>query len=669
MSGPLLQVRDLRIEFATRTGPVAVVEDAAFDIDAGETVSLVGESGCGKTLTALSILGLLPVGARVAAGSIRFEGRDLLGLPPAEMRRIRGNRIAMIFQEPMTSLNPVFTIGTQIIETIRLHQRIPVAAARRLAAELLDRVGMPDPVRRLGEYPHQLSGGMRQRAMIAMAIACRPRLLLADEPTTALDVTVQAQVFELLRSLAAESGMSILLITHDLAVVGENARRVAVMYAGQIVEVGERADLFRAPVHPYTRLLFRAIPARGEPGGRLATIEGQVPPPTAYARGCRFVNRCPVAREECADQPPPVRSRPHGRRFRCWHPDGGQLRVHASAGQPPQPARAGPVLEVTGLQVYFPVRRAGWGRSAGVVRAVDGVDLVIAGGETLALVGESGCGKTTVGHAIVGLAPVRAGSIRLKGTDLVGMSRRRLRPFRRRIQMIFQDPQSSLDPRMTIGDAILEGMETHGIGANRSQRLERVGRLLERVGLRREMAGRYPHEFSGGQRQRVCLARALAVEPEVLICDEATSSLDVSVQAQVLNLLTDLQAEFGLAYLFITHDLAVVRHLARRVAVMYLGRIVEQGPAGAVLAAPRHPYTEALLSAVPSVDGDGRRRIVLSGDVPSPVNPPPGCPFHPRCPRAMAICRSVAPPRADFGGGHTAACWLHGPDSTPNAPG
>ncbi len=657
-SAIVIEVEGLGIEFAGTGGSVRVVDGVSFRIARGEVLALVGESGCGKSLTALSLLGLLPPGARMASGSIRFEGRELARLPPAELREIRGNRIAMVFQEPMTALNPVMTVGAQVAEALRLHAGLGRRAAWRRAAELLAGVGLPDPERRCREYPHQLSGGQRQRVMIAMAVACDPALLIADEPTTALDVTVQAQVFELLRKVTVQRGRSLLLITHDLGIVYENADRVAVMYAGRVVEEARRDALFARPLHPYTQMLLGAIPARSEPGERLAVIPGQVPPPVEWGEGCRFADRCPLAIAECRGERPGLREVDHGRRVACIRAPAAAVGGRTACASSSRAAAATNRLVVEELRVYFPVRDGLFGARL-LVRAVDGVDLVVRAGETLALVGESGCGKTTVARAVVGLAPVTAGSIRVDGEEVAGRTCRHVKAVRRRVQMVFQDPASSLDPRMPVGQAIREGMEIHRIGRDAAERRERIAALLDRVGLPKASADRYPHEFSGGQRQRIGIARALAVEPELIICDEATSSLDVSVQAQMLNLLCDLQAERGLSYLFITHDLGVVRHVADRVAVMYLGELVEQGATREVLEAPLHPYTAALIAAVPRIGEGGRRRLVLAGDVPSPIEPPAGCRFHPRCPYAMERCGVEAPPWFGPPAGRRVRCWLH----------
>jgi len=653
----VLDVDGLTVEFVGRRGAWPVLEDVGFQIRRGELFALVGESGCGKTLTALAVMRLLPPPARIVRGSVRLEGRELTALPESEMRQVRGGKLGMIFQEPMTALNPVRTIGAQVLEAVEIHQSLRGDAARRRVLELLDQVGLPDPKARVRQYPHELSGGMRQRVLIAMALAGEPDVLIADEPTTALDVTVQAQMFELLHRLRDQRRMAIWLITHDLALVYNHADTVAVLYAGRVVETASRSRFYAAAAHPYSRLLLRAIPAQARPHQRLPAITGAPPAPWNIPAGCRFADRCPLATATCRSEMPPWASLAPDHWVTCWR--AGELdrvsvgttrdRVHAPD--------ACPRLVVSNLRVHFAVRTSLPWRRPKVVRAVDGVDLELMPAETLALVGESGCGKSTVARALLGLVPVTTGSIQLHGRELVGSSRRELAFGRRRMQIVFQDPFSSLDPRQTIGDAIVEALETHRIGHDTAERRARAERLLERVGLRRELLGRYPHELSGGQRQRVAIARALAVEPEVIVCDEATSSLDVSVQAQILNLLRDLQDELGLSYLFITHDLGVVRYLAHRMAVMYLGELVETGATEQVLNAPQHPYTKALISAVPRFDSHQRSRLVLPGEVPSPIAPPPGCRFHTRCPWAVDRCRDEAPQWTEVSAGQRVRCW------------
>lgn len=662
---PLLQVENLATELENGKAVVRAVDGVTFAIRRHETFALLGESGCGKSMTALSLMRLLPEAGKVLAGSVRLGGEELLSLPENAMRDVRGKRIAMIFQEPMTSLNPVLTIGQQIVEVLRRHAGLDGRAALSRAAELLDEVGIPDAARRCGDYPFQLSGGMKQRVMIAMALACEPELLIADEPTTALDVTIQAQVLELLRGLQRKRGMAILLITHDLGVVAEMADRVAVMYAGQIVELAERRDFFSAPRHPYTQKLFASLPGRGKRGQLLDVIAGTPPRLDQSFEGCRFAPRCPHAAAVCRDSVPQWREAGEAG-VRCHLAGmlaavtGATERDFAASKDAVAQDCTGPLLEVAGLKVHFPIRKGLLQRVAGHVRAVDGVDLAISAGRTLALVGESGCGKTTVGKGILQLSPGISGSVRYIGTELVGLSAARMRGHRADLQVIFQDPYASLDPRMRVGDILEEGMAALNPGAGKEQRLTRMKALLQQVGLASETLLRYPHEFSGGQRQRIAIARALAVAPKLIVCDEPTSALDVSVQAQILNLLKSLQDSLGLAYLFITHNLAVVEYFAHEVAVMYLGRIVERGDAGQLLNQPRHPYTQALLSAVPVVDLDGKREIIrLTGDLPSPANPPEGCHFHPRCRHVLPVCRQTYPAVTRIDAGQDVRCHLY----------
>ncbi|MGE5467728.1 MAG: dipeptide ABC transporter ATP-binding protein [Ignavibacteria bacterium] len=576
MGGPLLSVRDL----AVGIGAVHPVDGISFDIAPGETFALLGESGCGKSMTALALMRLLPNVARIRGGSVTLSGRDLLALPEQQMRAIRGGGMAMIFQEPATSLNPVMTVGRQIGEALALHG----SAGSQRALELLAAVGIPDPRRRLDEYPFQLSGGMKQRVMIAMALAGDPGLLIADEPTTALDVTIQAQVLDLLKALQRERGMAILLITHDLGVAARMADHVGVMRDGRLVEVAPRGDFFRGPAHEYSRALFAALPEN-------------LPKPAA------------------------------------------------------KPAADEVLLDAADLKVHFPIRSGLFQRTVGSVKAVDGVSLKLAAGRTLALVGESGCGKTTAGKSMLRLIAPTAGSVKVAGRDVAGAD---IDAVRRVAQMVFQDPFGSLNPRLRVGPIIAEGMRALDIGGDHGARIDE---LLTEVGLAPAMAGRYPHEFSGGQRQRIAIARALAVSPRLLILDEPTSALDVSVQAQILRLLSDLQRHLGLAYLFITHNIAVVDYLADEVAVMYLGRIVERGTTEQVLRGARHPYTQALLAAVPRIDGTVGERLLVPGDPPSPSHPPSGCHFHPRCPRATEVCRGEYPGATEVAPLHFVHCW------------
>jgi peptide/nickel transport system ATP-binding protein len=645
----LLDVKNLTTWLGNTQRPARVVDGVDLQIRPGETFALLGESGCGKSMTALSLMRLLPPSGRIVEGSVRLGDTELLDLPENAMRTIRGGRMGMIFQEPQTSLNPVMSVGKQIAEAVRLHDPRRRDEIQTRVVDLLRSVGIPDPEQRSLEYPHQLSGGMKQRIMIAMALAGRPELLIADEPTTALDVTIQAQVLRLLKTLQMESGMAVLLITHDLGVVAETADRLAVMYAGEIVETAVSERFFDGPAHPYSRKLFASLPGAEKRAQRLAVIEGMVPPLDRPFNGCRFAERCDAVMPVCRDRSPEWHDCGDGQRVRChlWSegrraPD--ERPVAAQALETINGHAPDTLLEVRDLQVHFPIQKGLFKRTVGHVRAVDGVSLALRRGRTLALVGESGCGKTTAGKGILQLLRPTSGSVRFDGQELVGLGNRRMRPLRRDLQIIFQDPFASMNPRMLVADIVEEGMLAQGIGGNRAQQRARVKKLLEAVGVAAEAADRYPHEFSGGQRQRICVARALALEPRVIVCDEPTSALDVSVQAQILNLLKDLQSDLGLAYLFITHDISVVAYMAHEVAVMYLGRIVEQGAVKDVLEAPLHPYTKALLSAVPVADTRGERKVIqLEGDLPSPANPPAGCHFHPRCPEATAECRRSYP--------------------------
>ncbi|SFW27293.1 ABC transporter ATP-binding protein [Nitrosovibrio sp. Nv17] len=702
---PLLQIDDLHTVIHTAAAPVRAVEGLALQIAHGETFALLGESGCGKSMAALSIMRLLPEAGEIVAGAIRIDGEDLLALPEAAMRGVRGRRIGMIFQEPMLSLNPVMTVADQIGEVLWRHFDLKGAPARRRTLEILGQVGIPDAARRMRQYPFQFSGGMKQRVMIALALAGEPALLIADEPTTALDVTIQAQILDLLRGLQRRDGMAMLLITHDLAVAAEMAHRVAIMYAGEIVETGACEDFFAGPAHPYARKLLASLPGKAvrREGMRLAAIGGGVPSLSRAFAGCRFADRCEFAWAACREIVPRWRIVRGTHRVRCHLFDaaipaptavaagasapaadgrqagsrgaenGTRAPERRSGAEPPPDHAEVPLLSVDGLRVHFPIHKGLIKRVVGQVKAVDGVALTIRQGRTLALVGESGCGKTTVGKSILQLIAPTAGSVRYEGAELVGMERARLRRLRAEFQLIFQDPYSSLNPRMRIVDIIEEGMhalngeriDAVASGASSAARSAgamraHVDRLLESVGLSSEVKWRYPHEFSGGQRQRVAIARALAVHPRLLVCDEPTSALDVSVQAQILNLLRDLQRELGLAYLFITHNLSVVEYVADEVAVMYLGRIVEQGRVDEVLEHPAHPYTQALLAAVPVIDPRARRPVAhLGGDLPSPINTPAGCHFHPRCPHALPVCSEHYPETHALSPTHAVRCHLH----------
>jgi peptide/nickel transport system ATP-binding protein len=579
VSTPVLSIRNLTTSFRVDRAWRSVVEDLSFDIAPRETVAVVGESGSGKSVTALSVMRLLPPANSRVEGRIALDGRELLPLPEAEMRSVRGNEIAMIFQEPMTSLNPVLTVGFQVSEALVYHRDMDRTAAEAEALRLFERVRIPAARSRFHEYPHRFSGGMRQRVMIAMALACRPKLLIADEPTTALDVTIQAQILELIKMLQEEEGMSVLFITHDMGVVAEIADRVVVMYKGKAVETGATADVFRTPRAPYTRALLSAVPRLGSMAGR--------------RRPMRF----PVVDIETGGSDEPTET--------------------------PDTVADRPLLEVSELVTRFDIRGGVLSRVKGRVHAVEKVSFALHAGETLALVGESGCGKSTTGRSILRLVRPTAGRILFAGQDVASLDAGGLRQMRRRMQMIFQDPYASLNPRKSVGAALAEPIIVHGM-AGKAEARERVAALLRKVGLPPDVASRFPHEFSGGQRQRLCIARALALEPWLIVADEAVSALDVSIKAQVLNLMLDLQAELGLAYLFISHDIAVVERVSHRIAVMYLGEIVEIGPRAAIFEAPQHPYTKRLMAAVPVPDPDHRGiRRQLSGDeIRSPVRAP-----------------------------------------------
>ena len=612
-----LAVEDLGTVLDTESGLVRAVDALSLSIERGETFALVGESGCGKSMTALSILRLLPDNGRVDAGRINLAGTEVTTLPEARMRDVRGRRISIIFQEPATSLNPVLRIGAQIVEVIERHTALKGAASRAKALEWLQRVGLPEPHRRIDSYPFELSGGQKQRVMIAIALAAEPDVLIADEPTTALDVTIQKQILELLVELQKAQGMAMLLITHDLGIVSEVAHRIALMYAGQIVEVAETQEFFARPLHPYAQLLLAALPNTEKRGGRLAAIPGKVPALNQLFTGCRFVDRCPWAHAECVAAPPPLFEPIADHQVRCVlyksgaTPDARLLRTESTLPvserqtvTAPSLSSSAPLLQVRDYRVYFPIRQGVLKRTIGYVKAVDGISFNLEAGRTLALVGESGCGKTTTGKALLQLLRGNArieGEAKLDGQPLDRLEADELHLARRKMQIIFQDPFSSLDPRMRVSEILEEGIVALRPTVDATQRRSEVAALLEKVGLRADSTERYPHEFSGGQRQRLAIARAIAVEPRLIVCDEPTSALDVSVQAQILNLLRQLQDELGVAYLFITHNFGVVEYLAHDIAVMKDGKIIEAGPAEEVLRRPRHPYTQALLAAVPQV--------------------------------------------------------------------
>jgi peptide/nickel transport system ATP-binding protein len=657
----LLEVSHLITHFKTPNGVVRAVNDVSFDVQAGETLCLVGESGSGKSVAAMSILQLVD-GASHPGGAITFNGTEMLSARESEIRRLRGSEIAMIFQEPLTSLNPVMRVGAQIEEGIRAHESGSRKAVRERAAELLSEVGIPDPVRRLDEYPHQFSGGMRQRVMIAMALALRPKLLIADEPTTALDATIQAQILELLRRMQREHGMALLFITHDMGVVAQMADRVAVMYAGRIVEQGPAAQVFADPLMPYTWSLLESVPRLDATASRFFSIPGTPPRTSHRTLGCAFQPRCPVAVERCKTEDPPLLLKEPGRdaacllspeEFRAARPARAQSTQATEDLRADGPART--LLSLTDLSKVY--NGHGFGRRNKPLYALTGVTLELRAGETVGLVGESGCGKSTLAQLVVRLTDPTGGKIVFDGQDLRALHGRTLRHTRRDVQLVGQDPFASMDPRMSVRQILAEPLKTHRYQGSINRRIEEV---LDTVGLAASDAKKFPHEFSGGQRQRIAIARAIASGPKLIILDEPVSALDVSVRSQVLNLLADLQRDLGLAYLFISHDLAVVRSVCARVAVMYLGRIMEQAESAELFERPRHPYTVALLSAIPIPDPireKERRRVLLSGEVPSPTSPPSGCPFHTRCPRAADLCTQRLPSLEDFqADGHAVRC-------------
>ncbi len=676
---PLLDISDLRTEIRLRQGVVHAVDGVSVQVEPGETVGIVGESGCGKTMTALSIMKLLPNGGSIVGGSITLNGRELTTLSDDSMRKVRGNEIGMIFQDPSTSLNPTMPVGRQIAEAVVLHRGVSKAQAMDRAAEVLDLVGIPRVSERIKAYPHQFSGGMRQRVMIAMALACEPKLLIADEPTTALDVTIQKQILELIDDLRLRLGMAVILVTHDLGVIAGRADRVAVMYAGRVAEITDTQTLFARPRHPYTEALFQALPDKAaETGERLYSIPGLPPDLVTPPDGCRFAARCRYAVDRCRNEEPRLLGEVAGHEFRCFFPVGPSernqaARVTADSAMPAEfaqdggPATGDILLDVDHLVKNYPVttgavlqRRVGW------LSAVADVNFAIRSGETFGLVGESGCGKSTIGKLVVGLEKPTAGSINFQGKDLAKSSPKEYRQERRNIQLMFQDSYASLDPRMRAGALLREPLQVQSIGTKQEQ-FQKVAEMLDKVGLPRSAVDRYPHEFSGGQRQRLGFARALILEPELIVADEPVSALDVSIQAQVLNMMKELQRDLGLTYLFISHDLGVVRHLSDRIGVMYLGKLVEVGPAEEVYLRPAHPYTKGLLDSAPVADPEAERAKVsagVTGELPSAIHPPSGCRFRTRCPLAQALCADIEPPMRSYAGdGHLAAC--HFPLQSP----
>jgi len=744
---PVLDIQDLSTHIKLTSSVVQAVGNIDLHVDAGETLGIVGESGCGKSMTGLSIIGLLPPGGSIVGGSVKLNDRELVGLKDEEMRRVRGNEIAMIFQDPLTSLDPTKTIGYQVGEPVRLHRGASKADALDRAVEVLSLVGLPRPKERLRDYPHQLSGGLRQRVMIAMALACEPKLLIADEPTTALDVTIQAQILDLLRDLKDRLGMAMLLITHDMGVIAGHADRVNVMYAGRIVETAEVNNLFNEMHHPYTQALLASIPQLDQDARKALHAIPGLPPDLAHPpQGCRFAARCSRATDKCRTEEPPLAGKTFEHRFACWHPvdgplvlatigEGGpdaastglvgsdaQSLAEAAAGdkvgyvsdaalaeeqtaaadsgaaEPDQPelpvVAAGlevtadgrlkvaeraadataangngeaPLLDIRNLVKEFPVTSGViLRRKVAAVHAVSDVSFSVPTGTTFGLVGESGCGKTTIGKMIVALERPNSGAVTLGGVDVSKLHGGELRRKRRDLQLMFQDPHSSLDPRMRVGTIIGEPLAVQHLGSRRAQR-DRVFELLGEVGLPRNAVERYPHEFSGGQRQRIGLARALTLNPRLIVADEPVSALDVSIRAQVLNLMKRLQASHGLTYVVISHDLAVVKYMAERIGVMYLGKLVELGSAKDIYERAAHPYTAGLIATIPvpkPTTERAKKGVAIRGELPSPVNPPSGCRFRTRCQYAQERCAAEEPPLRSFGPGHLAAC--HFPLQSPD---
>ncbi len=765
---PVLDIQDLSTHIKLTSSVVQAVGNVDMTIDAGETLGVVGESGCGKSMTGLSIMGLLPPGGSIVGGSIKLDGRELVGLKQEELRRVRGNEVAMIFQDPLTSLDPTKTVGYQVAEPVRLHRGTSKAEARERALEVLSLVGLPRPRERLEDYPHQLSGGLRQRVMIAMALANEPKLLIADEPTTALDVTIQAQILDLLRDLKDRLGMAMLLITHDMGVIAGHADRVNVMYAGRVVETADVRELFNHMHHPYTQALLASIPQLDQDASKaLHAIPGLPPDLSHPPQGCRFAARCPRATDKCRTDEPPLSGQTYEHRFSCWHPVDGPLALavigeagpdaastglvspntesvaeaalppdkagytpefvadapladaavadgevpksEATAEETPEETReapagqevetivvasgiqmtadgrlevtertvevvaaangdgVAPLLELTNLVKEFPITSGVLQRKVGAVHAVSDVSFSVPAGTTFGLVGESGCGKTTIGKLIVALEKPNSGAVTLGGMNVSKLHGGELRRKRRDLQLMFQDPQSSLDPRMRVGAIIGEPLAVQHLGSRRAQR-DRVFELLGEVGLPQNAVERYPHEFSGGQRQRIGLARALTLNPRLIVADEPVSALDVSIRAQVLNLMKRLQASHGLTYVVISHDLAVVKYMAERIGVMYLGKLVELGSGQDIYERSAHPYTAGLIATIPVPKPSlerAKKDVGIRGELPSPVNPPSGCRFRTRCPFAQEICAAEEPKLRSFGPGHVAAC--HFPLQTPDS--
>lgn len=664
----ILSVNELKIAIQSYDQTIDPVNTVSFRIGLGETLALVGESGCGKSMTALSLLRLLPDNACIDYKSeVLLDDVNILKLSQNQLQKIRGMKVAMIFQDPMSALNPVLTIGEQMGEVVKEKNK---KTKNNKIIQLLSLVQLPEPALQLNQYPHQLSGGMKQRVMIAMALAQEPNVLIADEPTTSLDVTTQAQILSLLKTCQRQYNMALLLITHNLGIVAQMADKVAVMYAGHLIEEATVENFFKNPKHPYSQKLLAALPEHSDKNSPLAVIPGSVPALDHPFTLCRFKERCHVAFDVCQQKAPQYIALENNALVRCHWYDEQRVLPESLIKQPEvkQKERVflqktnDVILTVDNLKVYYPIKQGFLRKTVGLVRAVDGLSFELKEGQTIGLVGESGCGKTTAGKSILQLIKPTQGRVVFLENELTTLSARQIRQVRSDLQMIFQDPFSSMDPRLKIADIIEEGMIALEIGSNVQERQDRIDVLLSQVGLSPDLKYRYPHEFSGGQRQRIAIARALAVGPRVIICDEPTSALDVSMQAQILNLLKDLQKEFDIAYLFITHDIGVVKYIADTIMVMYLGRIVEEGPCEVVLNTPKHPYTQSLVASVPSVDVLGKNAIsVPKGEVAASSNPPPGCHFSPRCPFAMPRCFKTYPDNYMVGDGHHTKCYLYDP--------
>ncbi|MEI4769955.1 ABC transporter ATP-binding protein [Psychrobacillus sp. FJAT-51614] len=669
----LLDVQHLQVDFITKDGYLTAIRDVTMQIKAGETVCIVGESGSGKTVASKSIMRLIDFeNGKITDGSITLDGMDLTRLTQKELRAIRGKKVAMIFQEPMSAFDPVFTIGKQIIETIIEHKQGNKADAKKRAIYLLDRVGISDAELRFKQYPNELSGGMLQRAMIAMALACEPDLLIADEPTTALDVTIQAQILQLLQELKEEFHMSILLITHDMGIAAEVADRIIVMYAGEILEQATVSQLFELPHHPYTNGLLQSITKMdSDRGQKLFSIEGTIPSLSNLPTGCLFHPRCPFATDKCRMEKPSLRE-VNGRKTACWYAeelvqrndwnqtDSSSEVFQSSIQEPLQlnsvDVSAEELFVIENLSKTYPIGTRGFFQPQSYVSAVDNVSFTIRKGETFGLVGESGSGKSTLGRLLLQLEKASEGKVFFQGTNLAKLSNKELREKRKHMQMIYQDPYGSVNPRWKVGDIIEEPLKVHESFTSKENRLK-VEQLLDAVGLGRKAYDRYPHEFSGGQRQRIAIARAIAINPQFILADEAVSALDVSVQAQIVNLMKDLQQELDLTYLFIGHGLNVVRHISDRIGVMYLGQLVEIADSETLFKRPAHHYTKGLINSIPGIDLSQQREVItVKGEIPSPANPPSGCRFHTRCPVATARCREEQPIFREVKKDHWVAC-------------